>query len=50
MGGGPFELDAVREFCRAKNDSVEFAFYSLDLQPGWRPYAEALGLSLRRTI
>ena len=44
LGGGPaFELDAVREFCRAKNNSVEFAFYSLDLQPGWRPYAEALG-------
>ena len=44
LGGGPaFELDAVREFCLSKNDSVEFAFYSLDLQPGWRPYAEALG-------
>ena len=44
LGGGPaFELDAVREFCQHKNNSVEFAFYSLDLQPGWRPYAEALG-------
>ena len=41
LGGGPaFELDAVREFCRTKNNSVEFAFYPLDLQPGWRPYAE----------
>ena len=44
LGGGPaFELDALREFCRAKNAETEFAFYSLDLQPGWRPYAEALG-------
>jgi len=45
LGGGPaFEIDALREFVHARAPQrPELALYSLDLQPGWKPYAEALG-------
>jgi len=45
LGGGPaFELDALREFCHAACPTPpKLAMYSLDLQPGWGPYANALG-------
>jgi len=40
LGGGPaFELFALREFC----PDAALELYSLDLQPAWRVYAEALG-------
>ncbi|KAJ1460389.1 hypothetical protein M885DRAFT_477923 [Pelagophyceae sp. CCMP2097] len=44
LGGGPaFELDAIREFVYQRHPDSEFDLYSIDLQPAWRPYAEALG-------
>ena len=40
LGGGPaFELVAVREFLAPR----PLTLYSLDLQPAWKPYAEAVG-------
>jgi hypothetical protein len=50
IGGGPaFELDAVREFVwretRSLMDQSRFEFYSIDLQPDWKPYPESLGFS-----
>ena len=45
LGGGPaFELDAVREYVHDHADArPQLTLYSIDLQPSWRPYAEALG-------
>jgi len=49
LGGGPaFELVAVREFVRARRHALRrperrLEFFSLDLQPAWKPYAEAVG-------
>ena len=45
LGGGPaFEVDALREYVLAHAEAApDFRLYSIDLQPGWKPYAEALG-------
>ncbi len=50
IGGGPgFELDAIREFVwretRSLTDQSRFEFYSIDLQPDWKPYPESLGFN-----
>lgn len=44
LGGGPaFELVALSDFV-----STSPQLYSLDLQPAWKPYAEALGCAFAR--
>ena len=45
LGGGPaFEVDALREYVlKHAKQPTDLRLYSIDLQPGWAPYAEALG-------
>lgn len=45
LGGGPaFELFALEEFSRhLRGQPAKLELYSLDLQPAWKVYAEALG-------
>jgi hypothetical protein len=43
-GGGADELLAFRKFFELRAPDVKVELLSLDLQPTWRPYVEAMGM------